>query len=361
MNYQHKYSKYKFKYLNLLRQNNRTKTQINNNQVIEADLELLNNNNLLEKTTKKFIDSLKDSTPIYKLDPTEARNVLNQIQSDESYKFFVDIENLDINIDSQNVSMTIFRPKDNKNVLNAIIYIHGAGWILGNNQTHGRLVSEIAVGADVAVVFVNYTLAPETKYPTQIEQCYSAIKYICYNGKKHNIDSTKLILAGDSVGGNMVAALTLILANNPTDISQHIGYQILLYPVTDASMSSASYDTYAGGPWLTKKAMQWFYDAYLNDNEDRSHITISPLNASAAQLKNLPPGLIITDENDVLRSEDEAYAHKLINAGINVTVVRYLGTTHDFLMLDPLKDTPATISAMNLVIDHIKKFFNNNL
>ena len=334
MNFKPKYLKYKSKYLSLKGQSGGS-----------------NHDDLLESQTKNFIASLKNTTPIYKLTPTEARDVLNKIQSDESYKSMVDMEDLNIQIENENISITIFRPKNNKNVLPAIMYFHGGGWILGNKQTHGRLVSEIAVGANVAIVFVNYTLAPEAKYPIQLRQCYLATKYIGANGKKHNLNVNKLIVAGDSVGGGLATVVTM-LANEITE--PKISYQILFYPVTDSLMNTISYQEYYDGPWLTKAAMEWFFNAYESDLERRRYVNISPLTASKKQLRNLPPTLIITDENDVLRDEGEIYAHKLMQAGVEVIAIRYLGTIHDFLMLDPLKNTPAVKSALKLTINQIK-------
>lgn len=355
MDYRHKYYKYKSKYLNFLKQNGGSDV-ICKQKVLSFPLKNeSNHDDPLEIQTKNFIDSLKNSTPIYKLEPGEARKVLNKIQSDESYKSIVDTEDLDINIENESISITIFRPKNSDDTLNAMMYFHGGGWILGNKQTHGRLVSELAVGANIAVVFVNYTPAPEGKYPIQLIQCYLATKYISMNGEKHNIDATRLIVAGDSVGGNMATVVTMLDKNSS---KPKISYQILLYPVTDASMSTESYNTYKDGPWLSRAGMEWFFDAYEPDKNKRSDITISPLNATIDQLKNLPPGLIITDNNDVLRDEGELYAQKLTQAGVKITAIRYYGTTHDFLMLDPLKDTPAAVCAKKLIIDHIKQILN---
>jgi acetyl esterase len=127
-----------------------------------------------------------------------------------------------------------------------------------------------------------------------------------------------------------------------------IRYQLLFYPVTDANFETGSYNQFANGPWLTREAMKWFWNAYLPDEAQRKDIHVSPLQASLEELKGLPPALVITDENDVLRDEGEAYAHRLAAAGVPVTQVRYLGTIHDFVMLNALAETPATRSAIAL-------------
>jgi acetyl esterase len=125
-----------------------------------------------------------------------------------------------------------------------------------------------------------------------------------------------------------------------------IAFQVLFYPVTDANFDTGSYNTFADGPWLTRPAMEWFWDAYLPDVAARKQITATPLNASLDQLKGLPEALVIVDENDVLRDEGEAYARKLSDAGVRVTSVRYNGTIHDFVLLNALTETPAVRGAI---------------
>jgi acetyl esterase len=214
---------------------------------------------------------------------------------------------------------------------------------LGSKNTHDRLVREIANGVNSAVVFVDYTRSPEAKYPVAIEEAYAATKYIAENGAKMNLDSSRLAVAGDSVGGNMTAALTILAKQR---MGPKIVFQALFYPVTDASFDTASYHRFADGPWLTTKAMEWFWNAYAPDVETRKEITACPLRATIEELSGLPPALVIVDENDVLRDEGEAYARKLMQAGVKVTVTRYLGTMHDFMMLNPIASTPAVRAAI---------------
>lgn len=334
MDQKYKYLKYKSKYSQLKKQTGGEN----------------NNNILLESQTKKFAESLKDVTPIYKLDPTGARNALNKMQEDRSYLSMVDTEDFTISSETVSVPITIFRPKNNKNILKAAMFFHGGGWVMGNKQTHGRLISEIVIGANIAIVFIDYTLAPDAQFPTQINQCYLATQYISTNAGAHNLDASKLIVMGDSVGGGMATAIALISTQND---GPKIYRQMLFYPVIDATMKTESYKKYKNGPWLSKMSMEWFFDAYAPDKNVRSNILISPLNATPEQLKNLPDGLVIVDENDVLRDEGKEYAHKLMDSGVVVIAVEYLGTHHDFLMLDSLKDTPVSINARNLIINYI--------
>ena len=223
---------------------------------------------------------------------------------------------------------------------------------LGSKDTHDRLLRDLTNGAQAAFVFVNYTPSPEAQFPVPIEQDYAATKYIAEHGGEFGLDTSRLAVAGDSVGGNMVAAVTLLAKERE---GPPIRYQVLFYPVTDAAMNSASYSEFANGPWLTKPAMEWFWNAYAPKTEDRKKTTASPLSATVEQLKGLPPALVIVDENDVLRDEGEAYAKKLLEAGVEVTALRVLATHHDFAMLNALADTPACRAAIELASEKLAK------
>ena len=156
---------------------------------------------------------------------------------------------------------------------------------------------------------------------------------------------------GDSVGGNMVAAVTLLIKQRG---GPRIGLQVLCYPVTDSRFDTDSYNQFASGPWLTRRAMQWFWDAYLPEAAARGAVTASPNQATLDELRGLPEALVIVDENDVLRDEGEAYARKLSQAGVRVTSVRFNGTIHDFMMLNPIAGSPAVRAAIRLANDALK-------
>jgi acetyl esterase len=239
----------------------------------------------------------------------------------------------------------IVRPAGSKERLPVVVYFHGAGWVMGDVTTHDRLVRELANGARAVVVFVDYDRAPENHFPVAIEEGYAVTKYVAEHPEQFNVDASRLAIAGDSSGGNMVAVVSLLAKERG---GPPIRFQLLFYPVTDANFDTGSYRAFADGPWLTREAMKWFWDAYAPDEGRREDPHVSPLRASLAQLAGLPPALVITDENDVLRDEGEAYAAKLSQAGVKVTQVRYLGTIHDFVMLNGLADTPATRSAIDL-------------
>jgi acetyl esterase len=310
---------------------------------------------VLEPATQTFIDGLAGSAPIYHLTPDAARKLLHGAQSgpDDLPEASIEDRTLPVGPGGE-TRIRIIRPAGVPDALPVIVYFHGAGWVMGDTTTHDRLVRQLAVGARATVVFVDYDRSPEARYPVAIEQDYAVTRYVAEHPAEFNVDASRLAIAGDSVGGNMTAVVSLLAKERK---GPAITAQLLFYPVTDAGMDSESYRTFADGPWLTKPAMAWFWDAYLPDVNARRDIHVSPLNASVDELRGLPPALVITDENDVLRDEGEAYARKLIEAGVTTTVTRYLGTIHDFVMLNALGDTPAAKAAVEQATGFLRKAF----
>jgi len=307
----------------------------------------------LELHTHQFVDSLAGAPPIYTLSPADARAVLVRAQSIPVGKPSAQIEDMALPVGpTGSVPIRIVRPAGAAEVLPAVMYFHGGGWVLGDRDTHDRLIREIAVGADIAVVFVDYDRSPEARYPVAIEQAYAATCYAADNAASLRIDPLRLAVAGDSVGGNMAAAVSMLAKEHR---GPKIAFQVLFYPVTDADFGTPSYTRFAEGPWLTRRAMEWFWDAYLPDPAARKQPTATPLNASLDELEGLPDALVIVDENDVLRDEGEAYARKLSDAGVRVTSVRYNGTIHDFVMLNAIADTPATRGAIAQAVGALRR------
>lgn len=317
----------------------------------------------VEQHTRAFLESLQQNPgpPLYTLSPEQARAVLSGLQASIPVKKVpADIEDRTIpgGPDDTDISIQIVRPQGGINeTLPVVIYLHGGGWVLGDFDTHERLVRELAISVHAAFVFVNYTPSPEAKYPVSLEQAYAVTKWVAQNGQTINVDSSRLAVVGDSVGGNMAAALTLLAKERA---GPKIIFQVLFYPVTDASFDTASYDAFQEDYFLTRKNMKWFWDNYTSDKTNRKEPTVSPLQASVEQLKGLPPALIINGEFDVLRDEGEAYAHKLIEAGVPVTGVRYHGTIHDFVMLNPITDTPAVRGAIEQASHMLKKILSDS-
>lgn len=313
----------------------------------------------IEPAARAFLEKINrvHGPPIYEMKIDKARHVLSHLQDIDVPEMPADIEDIDIpGGPTGQVSVRFVRPQHSTEALPAVVYLHGGGWVLGDRDTHDRLIREIANKADVAVAFINYTRSPEAKYPVAVEESYAAMQYIVEHGRDLNVDASRLAIAGDSVGGNMSAALALL---SPQRKGPHIDYLALFYPVTDANFDTPSYRRFADGHWLSREAMKWFWDQYMPDKTARKQPIASPLRATIDQLKGFPPTLVITDELDVLRDEGEAFAYKLMEAGIETTAVRFLGTIHDFMMLNALADAPATRAAIDLTCGMLRKAFTS--
>ena len=301
---------------------------------------------VLDPTTQKFLDGVAAAggPPLYTLSPEAARGVLSKVQGGAVATRPADVRETTFPVGpKKSVRVRIVRPKGVKETLPAVMYFHGGGWVLGDAATHDRLVREIADGARAAVIFVDYDRSPEVKFPIANEEAYAATRYVAEHAKELNIDASRLAVAGDSAGGTMSAAVTLMAKERG---GPKLAYQVLFYPLTDMAMDTGSHTAFQDGPWLTRPAMKWFANAYMPEDATRASIYASPLKASLEQLKGLPDALVITAENDVLRDEGEAYAQKLTQAGVRVTSTRYNNAIHDFVMLNPLAETPATRAAI---------------
>lgn len=300
----------------------------------------------LDPIVKTFLDTLaaKGGSPIYTLSPEQARKVLSDAQAGVVLKLPADIEDRIIPVGpTGNVSIRIIRPKGNQQMLPIVLYLHGGGWMLGDKETHDRLVREIANGSQAAVVFVEYTRAPEGPYPIAHEEGYAVAKWLAQHGKTLNLDASRMAIAGDSAGGLIATAIVMMAQERG---GPHFIFQLLFYPVTDANFDTHSYEQFATGYFLEREGMKWFWDSYVPDKKIRTTSLVSPLQASLDQLKKMPPTLIIVGEYDVLRDEGEAYAHKLMQAGVTVAACRYLGMMHDFVMLNAITQAPGVRAAI---------------
>ncbi len=311
---------------------------------------------VLEPAVQEIVDMTEDPPYIFDIGPIEGRKMIEGWQSGEIEKPDVDLEDTTIPGGPEGtVRVRIMRPKGATGLLPGIVYVHGTGWVYGSKVTHDRLIREITVGTGASVVFVDFTLAPEAQYPTQIEECYAAAAWVAEHGAEKGLDGTRLAIAGDSVGGNMTAVVTLMAKERS---GPRFAAQVLSYSAIDPGFDTPSYEQFAEGWFLRRDAMQWFWDMYMPNHADRDKITAAPLRASLEQLSGLPPALIITAEADVLRDEAEAYGRKLREAGVPVTAVRYQGTVSGFLMLNSLRGTEAADAAIAQVIYYLRKALN---
>ncbi len=284
---------------------------------------------------------------IFQLPPKQGREILEKAQDTPVCKYPANISVNKINTGKWGTIPVYFvTPKDTVTIRNVIFYIHGAGWVFGSFYTHEKLVRELAARTNSLVVFPEYTRSPEAKYPIAIEQCYFVLSHLwkIIGNTFPNINHNTLTVAGDSVGGNMAIAMTL-MSKNRNGI--RIQKQLLYYPVTNACFDTPTYCQFAENYYLYRAGMQWFWRQYTNCERDRNKITASPLRASLEALKGLPETMIINGQADVLRSEGEAFGEKLRCAGVEVTALIVQGTIHDFVMLNSLDKTNACRIAMD--------------
>ena len=210
---------------------------------------------VLEPAAQEFADATAKPPQLYDLPVDQGRKMVDSVQDGDIPAPAMDITDLMIGGGpSGEVSVKIFRPQGASGVLPVLLFTHGAGWVFGDAHTHGRLVTELATRAGAAAVFTNYTLSPDAKYPTAIEQIYAVLEWIGKEGAAHHLDPARITVAGDSVGGNMTAAITIMAKQRS---GPAIAAQLLYYPVTDASFDTGSYLQFATDYWLTRQGMRW--------------------------------------------------------------------------------------------------------
>ena len=305
---------------------------------------------VLEPAAQAFADATAKPPFLFQLPPAQGRKAVDEVQSGAITQPDVDEEWISISSPAGEVHVRIVKPAGSVGTLPVLLYIHGAGWVFGDAHTHDRLVRELAAGIGAAVVFPDYSRSPEAHYPIAIEQNYATAQWIVNNGLTRNLDASRIAVVGDSVGGNMSIALTMMAKERG---GPRLAAQVLFYPVTDANFDTPSYRQFAEGYFLSRDGMQWFWDQYTTSEAQRNEITASPLRATTEQLADLPPALVITGEADVLRDEGESYASKLRSAGVPVTAVRYQGIIHDFVMLNALRETRAAEAAIKQAISFL--------
>ncbi len=295
----------------------------------------------------------KDSSPFWELPQPKPQDVLTGIQS----QTVVDLSGVTttertISQDGYTVKLYIMKPEHVSGTPGVLLFIHGGVWIVGNFHNHQRLLRDLVVGSGQVGVFVEYTPLPLARFPTQLEECYAALRWVAVHGGEFGADGSRIAVAGNSVGGNMSAALPLMAKDRK---GPKIRYQALLIPATDASVDTESYHEYGTGRFLARAFMKYGWELYAPDAKTRENPYVSPLRASLEQLNGLPPALVITAENDPLRDEGEAYARKLKAAGVSVDAVRYNGTIHDFVLLNALRNVPSTQAAIKQVTEGLRQ------
>lgn len=298
----------------------------------------------LEPGARAYMERLirEGGKPLPELSVEAARQYMRDSQSTPLEHVTVSIET----VEAVGITLTIVRPAEVRGPLPAVLYLHGGGWVLGGIDTHARIVREMALRAEAAVVFPHYALSPEAHFPVAVEQCYAAVCWVQSHGAEHMIDGNRMALAGDSAGGNLAAAVALLAVQRGGPV---LRLQALMCPVLQASSETSSYEEFAEGLNLTREAMEWFWSQYLPDVALRPQPMASPSGAPLEELSRVAPAVIVTAECDILRDDGELYAHRLTEAGVAVTAMRLLGTIHNFPVIDDLQKSEPTISTLRVV------------
>jgi acetyl esterase len=308
----------------------------------------------IDPQVRTFLSEVnKDASPFWTLPGPRVRAVLTGLQN----KTEVDLSGVTtsekiISESGQSVKVYIMKPEHVDGRLPVLLFIHGGVWIAGDFENHKRLVRDLVIGSGAAAVFVEYTPIPDAVFPTQIEQCYAVAKWLAEHGAAIGVDGSRIAVAGNSVGGDMSAALTLMAKDRG---GPQIRLQVLMVPATDTDFQTQSYSDFDTGRFLARAFMKFGWDIYAPDEKTRNNPYAVPMRASLDQLRGLPRALVITAENDPLRDEGEAYARKLKEAGVAVTATRYNGTIHDFVLLNGIKDVPSTQAALKQASDAIRE------
>ena len=314
--------------------------------------DVANDPNLDPQVRSFLVEINKDPSPFWELPQPKPQDVLTGLQNQTPVDMSgVTTTERTITQDGRTVKLYIMKPEHVTGKPGVLLFIHGGVWIVGNFQNHQRLLRDLVIGSGQVGVFVEYTSLPAAVYPTQPEECYAALKWVAAHAGEFGADGSRIAVAGNSVGGNMTAALTLMAKDRD---GPKISYQILFIPATDASVDSQSYLTYGHDRFLSRGFMKYGWDLYAPDAKLRDNPYVSPLRASIEELTGLPPALVITAENDPLRDEGEAYAHKLKAAGVSVAAVRFNGTIHDFVLLNALRHVPSTEAAIRQASEGIR-------
>lgn len=310
---------------------------------------------ILEKSAEEVSEVSSIPPLIFNLPVEEGRKKLEEAQNTPVYKYDVNISNVNFNtLQNGTIKVFLLSPKKSSNIPNIILNIHGAGWVFGSFHTHEKLVRELCYRTNSIIIFPEYSRSPEAKYPIAIEQCYSILNNISKLLHQANLKGnlSNITIAGDSVGGNISIALTLMSKyyNGPK-----VNKLLLYYPVTNDDFNTESYNQFQEGYYLYKDGMKWFWNQYTPDVNDRKYITASPLKASLNQLRDFPKTMIINGEADVLRDEGEEFASRLMQAGVDVNQIRFKGMIHDFVMLNSLDKTNACRGAMDISVAWLNK------
>ncbi|MGD0074443.1 MAG: alpha/beta hydrolase [Candidatus Binataceae bacterium] len=287
----------------------------------------------LDEQSRTLLDQLNKLPGFHTLSPAEARRMMDEmLQTKGEPEPVGNVENRSIPGPSTDIPVRIFTP-NGAGPFPVLVYFHGGGWVVGSLDAWDAACRMLTNAIECVTVSVGYRLAPEHKFPKPAEDCYAATQWVADNAASIGGDPARIAVGGDSAGGNLAAVVALMARDHG---KPRLAFQLLVFPVTDSAMDTASFKECADGYLLTREGMEWFWKQYARDNADRVHPYASPIRAQ--NLRGLPPALVITAEFDPLRDEGEAYAARLRQAGVPAVATRYDGTIHGFFLMSSQLD-----------------------
>lgn len=312
--------------------------------------EVVNDMTQLHEAAKKYLKKVNNIPSLAEMTAEDARTMRAKLPTARNkIAKLASIDNTTIPVrDGASIPIRIYTPEGSGS-FPILIYYHGGGWVLNDLNTCHESCSFLAKETNSIVVSVEYRLAPEYKFPVPLYDAYDAFLWVRDNVGKLGGVRDLISVAGDSAGGNLATAVTLLAKKE----HQKIAAQILLYPVTELSYSSASYSTYANGYGLDKDVMKWFGNYYIRQEEDRFNPLLAPL---LADVRGLPSAFVLVAENDVLRDEGSAYAKKIVNNGILVEHHIAKGMVHSFFTKNESFE-----EQINHTIEQIASFLKRNI
>ena len=286
----------------------------------------------LDKQVEAILDMVAKSPlpAFWQVSPAEARTLYaaGRAAVQPATPDIARVENMQMPGPAGDIALRHYRPIESKDgdVLPALVFFHGGGWVIGDLETHDVLCRSLANAGRCAVVSVHYRLAPEHKFPGAVDDAIAATHWVHGNAAKLGIDPKRIAVGGDSAGGNLAAVVALAFRDT---WAPALCLQLLIYPVTDFRMNTESYVKNGEGYMLTRKAMEYFAGHYLRGAEDVLDWRASPLLAN--DHSKLTPAYVITAGFDPLCDEGHAYAEKLLAAGVTVTYECFEGMVHGFI------------------------------
>ncbi len=302
----------------------------------------------LSPSDRNFLEQLEELPLLGTLSVEEERARMQAAQATALAEYPVEVEEYRTSA----CPVYLIRPLTTQTPAPIVFFLHGGGWVLGDLRTHTKLVCELATSTRSVVAFVDYPRAPEYPFPVPLEACIAAVNEILKAAESLRLDRNRFAIGGDSSGGNLTAALILSAIERKLPLP---ACQVMLYPVTDHDSTTPSYKEFRTNSNLSQFTMNWFWDQYLPELSLSADPRVSPLGAQDEVLAQFPPTLIVTCEYDVLRDQGEKFAARLVQAGVNVTAVRWLGSLHGFLVTESLAASVSAQTCIDMVARYIRR------